>query len=494
MGRTGSGEVRILDGEGSGRLPSVRVSPHTYLKALFLATFISGFLLYLELDTFGLGLLAASWLVIPALALADRIRFDGKRLTRIGPMPKLWSWFNRSRRRLKLSDIEQVETHTVRALKRGGSVIYRYRTTFRGKGLVLTVASGGESYRRFISAVLPGLDESVLDARSIELRDHLADPKEILMKAEFSRIPSSDVLEGTFRRFGRRNADTPVRNGRDAAKDAAGATLEAGEGHLSDEASSIADNNFRVPSVDDLRSLGNQLRLSGHLARALEAFRRALHLDPNDARLLFDFARCLYSFAGMQRDRRLERKALAMLRLSQRRAGGDGDLLNRLGEWYFQIGQIRRAGSSFKRAVDRIGENFRAARGMAEIALREGKIAHVIHHFAAANRVAETPALRRWAGTEAEYFARLNDDEEYMEMEVARVNLLETVENSKRTALRIAYLAFPAVLFGVLFEDDLIANIGWAVSIVTLLIWVGLSTFARIISQRIPHHMIESNE
>ena len=138
----------------------------------------------------------------------------------------------------------------------------------------------------------------------------------------------------------------------------------------------------------------------------------------------------------------------------------------------------------------RFGHHFRAARGLAEAALRAGKIAHVIHHFAAAGRVAETPALRRWSRGEADYFARLNADEEYMEMEVSRVNLLETIERSRRTALRIALLAFPSVFVGVFFEDELIANIGWAVTTVALLIWTGMVITARMLSRRIPYELV----
>ena len=166
--------------------------------------------------------------------------------------------------------------------------------------------------------------------------------------------------------------------------------------------------------------------------------------------------------SDLVRDAKLEHKAIAALRLSERYAGDDGDLLARLGECYFQIGEFQRAGNVFHRVRDRLAENFRAARGLAEMALREGKIAHVIHHFTAASRIAETPALRRWTKGEAEYFSRLNSDDEYMEMEISRVNLLETFENSKKTALRIASLASPAVIAGLLLDDDLIANIGWA--------------------------------
>jgi tetratricopeptide (TPR) repeat protein len=246
--------------------------------------------------------------------------------------------------------------------------------------------------------------------------------------------------------------------------------------------------------ADDLRSLANELRLSGYLLQALEAFRRALVLRPRDARLLFEFARCLHSFAGAERDQKLERRALAALRLSERRADDDGELLVRLGEWYFQIGEWRRAAAAFQRALDRAGESFRTARGFAEIALREGKIAHVIHHFSTAGRVAETPSLRRWSRGEADYFSHLNSDDEYMELEISRVNMLDTIESSKKTALRIASLGFPAILYGILLEDALIANIGWAVSCIALLTWTGLIMSTRLLGQRIPHEMVEPED
>lgn len=443
---------------------SIRVSPHSYLTALLLGTFFSSLLFYLELDLPGVILFGLSWILIPFFALNDRITFDGKRLRRTGFVPKIWSWFNTSRRRLKISDIEQVETEAIRAVKRGGNIFYRYRTVLRGKGLSVAIASGGDDYRRIIKSILPRLSDNVLDNRSIELRDHLADPKETLMRAETSQIPPADVLESSF--VGRHGKRLPL----------------------------TAKSSDLPEKADDLRNLANELRLSGYLFQALEAFRRALLLRPADARLLFEFARCLHSFAGMTRDKKLERRAVAALRLSERRAADDGELLVRLAEWYFQIGEWRRAGNVFQNALERVGENFRTARGLAEIALREGKIAHVIHHFLTANRIAETPSLRRWSKNEAEYFSHLNSDDEYMELEISRVNMLETVENSKKTALRISFFAFPLIVVGVLFDDTLVANIGWAVSTVSLLIWAGLIMSTRLLGQRIPYDLVETDD
>jgi tetratricopeptide (TPR) repeat protein len=441
---------------------SIRVSPHSYLTGILVGTYLAALCFYLELDVAGGAVFVLSWIVLPFLALNDRVSFDGKRLMRTGILPRVWAWFCSSRRRLKIGDIEQVETRSVRTLKRGGNVFYRYRTMLRGKGLSVTIASGGEEYRKIIKEILPLLGDNVLDTRSMEIRDHLADPKEVLMKAEFAHIPSAEVLESSLKN---------TQRGRTARLTAP-----------------VEERS------DYLRKLGNELKLSGYLLQGLEAFRRALVLKPRDGHLLFDFARGLHSFARSTRDHKMEHRALAALRLSERNAGNDNDLLVRLGEWYFEIGESQRAARMFHRAVERLDGSFRAARGLAELALRDGKIAHVIHHFVNAGRIAETPALRRWSKGEADYFSHLNDDEEYMEMEISRVNLLETVERSKRTALRIAFLAFPAVMVGVLFEDDLIAEIGWAVSTVGLLIWCGSLLSARMFSTRIPYEMMGSED
>jgi tetratricopeptide (TPR) repeat protein len=443
----------------SARPVAIRVSPNSYFVALCLATFFSGFFVYLEIDWAAGLLFGASWLFLPLFLWTDKIVFDGKRLSRNGILPRVWAWLNNSRTRLKISDVEQVETHALRALKRGGNVFYRYRTSVRGKGLEFAFASGGEDYRRMIHSLFASLPENVLDNRSIELRDYLKEPKEILMKAEFAQIPSAEVLEdsiNSLQKTARSNA----------------AVTETGI--------------EQIEKANYLRQLGNELRLSGYLLQALETFRRALVLNPRNAWLIFDFARCLYSFAGSERNPKMEKKAIAALRLAEKRAGNDSELLARLGEIYFQYGDWTRAQKAFQKAMDKAGQSFRSVRGLAEIALRDGKIAHVIHHFSTANRLAETPALRRWTQNESEYFLRLNDDEDYMDLEISRVNLLDTLERSKRTTLKIAFFGFPLIIFGLTVFDDLVANIGWAVTSVSLLIWVGLILSRNLLSSRIP--------
>lgn len=385
---------------------------------------------------------------------------------RTGYLPKIWAQANGTKYRLRIGEIEQVETQALRALKRGGNVFYRYRTSVQGKKLRFVFASGGEDYRRMIHNLFPLLPETLLDNRSIELRDYLAEPKETLMKAEFAKIPSAEFLENSLQNL--HTSDKQKRENFEITEDA-------------------------IEKAVYLRKLANELRLSGYLIQALEAFRRALVLNPKDAWLLFEFARCLHSFAGSERDTKLQKKAFAMLRLAEKRGANDSDFLERLGESYFQYGEWKRAYKVFHRAIDVAEESFRSVRGLAEIALREGKIAHVIHHFGTAYRLAESPALRRWTQAENEYFSRLNSDDEYMDLEISRVNTLETLENSRKSSLRIGILGFPVILFGLIFEEQLIANIGWAISLIALLIWGGLILSRNLLSNRIPIELVEEN-
>lgn len=443
---------------------SVRVAPNHYVSAFFLGIFFASFFIYLEKDLWAIPILIFSFLILPFLAITDRIAFDGKRIVRTGILPRAWAWLNNYHYRLKLNDVEQVETQALRVLKSNGNVFYRYRTSLNGRDLKFVISSGGEEYRQMIKAIFPRLSENVLDNRSIELRDYLSEPKETLMKAEFAHIPSVEVLEDSFKGF-EKHGKHDLRKPKNIEKD--------------------------FERAEYMRRLGNELRLSGYLVQALEAFRRALVIKPHDAHLLFEFARCLGSYAGAERNEKLQRKSLAMMRLAEKRAKNDGELLARLGESYFQFGDWKRAQKTFQKSIEKFEESFRSLRGMAEIALREGKIAHVIHNFLAANRLAETPALRRWTQGEADYFSHLNSDEDYMDMEISRINLLETLERSKRTSLRIAVLGFPAIIIGITLNEDLIANIGWAVSSVALLIWTGMIMSINIFSSRIPYDLVE---
>jgi hypothetical protein len=177
------------------------------------------------------------------------------------------------------------------------------------------------------------------------------------------------------------------------------------------------------------------------------------------------------------------------MRLAEQRAGRDSELLIRVGESYFQAGDWRRAGRVFRKVSDTLGETFRSVRGMAEMALREGKIAHVIHQFSAADRLADSTALRRWARGEANYFSRLNDDEEYLELEISRMNLIDRLERHQKTSLRAVLFGFPLIFLGVLGDQYTMANVGWAISAIAIGFWFGMVLMQKFLSSRIPPGM-----
>ncbi len=71
------------------RLAKVRVSPGSYLAAASVLTFGSALLLRSERDVLALVAVAIAWLIVPVLAMTDRIEFDGEWLVRRGPAPFL---------------------------------------------------------------------------------------------------------------------------------------------------------------------------------------------------------------------------------------------------------------------------------------------------------------------------------------------------------------------------------------------------------------------
>ena len=446
---------------------SIRAHAPGYAGATFLTLFAAAFLLYLEYPLVSLAIALTSITLIPFLAFTDRIVFDGRRLIRTGLLPKTWYRLNGLRTSIKLRSIEQIDTAIVGSFKRGGRVRFLHRTTVFGNAPSLIFAGSGARYRKMVATLFAYLDPALLDIRSYELSRFNVTPQEAVRAAAELNIPPSDVLETSLR-------SRPIPNniliGRHDPRLTEGSNSEL------------------------LRAAANKLATAGLLVRALEAFRRALHSQPKNARLLFEFSRCLHLLAFVRRNERFEHRAAAALRLAEKRADGDTDLLQRIAESYRQFGYTRRAANAYRAVIDRIGDGFRSLIGLAELALDEGKLAHVVHNFSAANRVATTAAMRRWTSAEADYFTRLSGDDEYMELELSRMNLLEKLDRWRRTAFRIGLYSLPLAAFGSFFGDELIAEAGWLVSSIGFLTWVGMNIGLRMLSPRIPYELVESEK
>ena len=441
-------------------IASVRVSPGPYLALAGVVTFVAALLLRVNYDAAALILIGVAWLIIPVLALSDRIAFDGSSLRRQGPPASFLQLFFGYRKQLSIADFETVETQAVRTLRRGGRVRYRYRTQITGKGKEFVIVSGGRDYRKLVHALFPLIHEGKLDNRSRDLRDYLNDPTFLNRKTQLSQLASSDLLDLTRsdfklgRKFRRRAdvSETPA-----TPEDLERARL--------------------------LCRLGNELRVSGRLREAGEAFRRALNVRPHGAWLIYDFARLLRSQASAQADARLLSRARAALRLASIRAENDVVLLPLIGESFLECGDARHARRALERVVELDSGNFKARVGLADIALREGKLAHVIHHYQEAARVSSEQALARYARSEGEYYMQLNNDDDYLAAELRRINWLQSITRIRRLALRVTNASVLLALLGGLV-DPLAGSLGWSLASSALIIWLLTLVGTRILFER----------
>ena len=426
----------------------VRVSPGPYLTVAAILTFFAALLLRIQYDASALVLVAATWLILPLLAFTDRIVFDGLSLRRQGPISSLLHLITGYRKQLWLDDFETVETHAVRTLRSGGRVRYRYRTQIAGKGKEFVIISGGREYRKLVRELFPLIHENKLDNRSLDLRDYLHDPGFLNRKAELSQLASSavlDVAESDFKLGGKSHDRRETDRTEPTAEDIERARL--------------------------LRRLGNELRVSGRLREAGEAFRRALNVRPNGAWLIYDFARLLRSQASANADARLLSKARAALRLASIRARNDLVLLPLIGESFLECGDARQARQALQKVIEIDSGNFKARVGLADIALREGKLAHVIHHYQEAARDASEQALARYARSEAEYYMHLNNDDDYLGTELRRISWLQNVTRIRRLALRVTNTSVLLALIAGLI-DPLAGSFAWSLASSALFVWL----------------------
>ena len=443
------------------RLASVRVSPGGYLAVACVLTFSAALLLRAQYDLAALISITLAWVVTPLLAATDRISFDGRALARRGLVPLIIRLVKGRSLRLDVGEIERVETSAVRTIRRNGRVRYRYRSEVSGKGGRFVFASGGNPYRQMVRTLFPLLGYDKVDARSSELRDYLTDAQTLRANAELLRIAPPNVLEGSTSEL-ERGAKKEARRQRAAGQTPSAIDVERG----------------RL-----LRLAANELRASGRLREAAEAFRRAFLVIPHDGWLVYEFARFLRSQAGATRDARLLQRARACLRLAVRRSADDAALLSRIGESFFEYGELSQATRAFGLALEVNPRAFRAEIGLAEVALRNGKLAHVIHHYDTAARIAPDEALARHARREAEYYGRLNADDDYLSAELRRIGWLQHLQRARRLAARMTLASLLVALLGPSFEES-IESVGWSLASSSLIAWLGVALISRYFASR----------
>jgi tetratricopeptide (TPR) repeat protein len=427
------------------RLASIRVSSGGYLAVAAVLTFAALVCLRTHRDLLALILIFTTWTTIPFLILTDRLSFDGDTLRRTGLSALIQRlWFRRGVN-LAIADIERVEVTSLRTLRRGGNVRYRYRVDIMAGGFGLTFSTG-RHFRRMVQVLLPHIAEHKLDARARELRDHLIDLKVVRAEAARLGIASTDVLENAneaAKRIERRRREGPA-----------------------------ATSDQDVERAALLRRCANDLRIAGCLKQSAEAFRRALLIAPRNASMIYEYARLLKSQASAFGDARLLGRACAALKLASLRAPADARLLERIGESLLEYCDPSRAARMFRRAIDIDEDSYRAQLGLAEVALGDGKLAHVIHHYNEALRTSPDKAAARLARREADYYSRLNNDEDYLAAELRRMNWLEGAARIQHVSARVSFAALLIALVAS-SVDQLVAGLAWAVASSSIIAWSG---------------------
>ena len=424
---------------------SVRVALNGYWAIMAALSFASILAFSWQYDLVALIALVAC-LLCPLLALTDRVRFDGLQLTRSGARPFLRRLAQGGGKQiLPLHEIEWIETTARRALRNGGRVYYRYRCEITGNGQTFIFTSGGATFRRMIRALFAAVEDDKLDARSLELRNHLVEPETLRGTLRRLALASEDLLKDT-------TIEPLARRARVALWPLTPTEEDVARGQL-------------------LRRAANELYVLGRLREAAEAFRRALIALPGDAWLIYEFARFLHSQAGVMRDEGLYRRGQAALRLAARRGHADALLLSRVGESFLEYGDAERAEKMFRRALEHNPGIFRAAAGLAEIGLRRGQLAHVLHHYNTAAAIAADDALARLARRETDYYQNLNNDEVYLEAELGRLSWLEQMVKTRRLAIRVTLVA---TLFALLWplDNDTLTPAAWSLAASSLLVWL----------------------
>jgi len=408
-------------------------------------------------DLSALIIIFSTWTTIPILILTDRLSFDGATLQRTGLSALIQRTFLRRSLKVAIADVERVEVASMRTLRRGGNVRYRYRVDVISSESTVTFSSG-VNFRRMVHALLAHIAEHKLDARACELRDHLIEPRAVRVEAERLGVASSDVLE----------------NANDAAKSI--------EKRRREMAAAIPDQELERAAL--LRRCANDLRIAGRLSQSAEAFRRALLITPRNAWMIYEYGRLLKSQASAFGDARLLGRACAALKLASLRAPTDARLLERVGESLLEYCDPTRAAKVFRRAIDVNENSYRAQLGLAEVALNEGKLAHVIHHYNDATRIAPDKAAARLARREADYYARLNNDEDYLASELRRMNWLEGAGKIQHVSARLSFAALLVALVASSI-DQLVAGLAWALASSSIIAWSGsLITRKFLVSRR----------
>jgi len=400
----------------------------------------------------GVWLFAAVSLVIIIGFARDALIFDGQRLKRRGPGALLGALALGRRRELAVDEIESI-SGSIAGARQGDSPLC-YRLVILGSGCQWVINSRRSDNRVFIKSLLSAVSPHKLDPCASELLAYGQDREQLRVWNSAKHSPASM---------------TPPRL---------------------------------------WRSLANSFALQGELAVAARYFHLAYRQGPRNAHLLYEMGRFLRLRAtlegaaagdarrkaqGARRKGKIHslttscsRRAEACLRLAGRLGHTDAALLERIGETFFEFHHHRLAQRYFERALQASPNRVRANIGLAEVALRSGQAARVVHFYRTAARAAEDEgemSLAGLAAQKADYYARLLNDEGFLNSEVSRLDLLDQLKWARRGAMFTFLIAWLVHLTCYQFAPAVQA-FSREISATSAIIWVSTVTASYFFSQR----------
>ncbi len=381
---------------------------------MLLGLLLTGMSVAADIYSRGVWVMAALLVVMLIGFVCDALVFDGQNLKRRGLWAAFCSQILGQRQQLSVAEIETISSYVLTTPLRRGQIVYH--TLICGAGIRWEINSLRRSYYPFIKSLFRAVSSHKLDPRSCELLDYWQESRQLSLW----------------------HATT--------------------------------DSPGLLPPARLWRPLANNFTFAGEFGAAARYFHLARQHSPESAPLLYEMGRALYLCARLERQWRgsdragelsrrsfqpgskavkrssaeeCQRRATACLRLAGRLAGNDAALLERIGETFFEYHQHHLAQRYFEQALRVDPDRLRAQIGLAEVALRQGKIACVVHYYRLAARASEMAgerSLAKLTERKADYYERVRDDDGFLNSEMNRLNLLDNLKWARRGAL-ILFLA-----------------------------------------------------
>ena len=88
-----------------------------------------------------------------------------------------------------------------------------------------------------------------------------------------------------------------------------------------------------------------------------------------------------------------------------------------------------------------------------------------------------------YARREGDYYARLNDDEDYLSAELRRIDWLQNAVKVRRVAARMTNASILIALIGP-YVHSTVSGVGWSLASCSLFAWIGAYSLGKILADR----------